>query len=276
MGKTYLKPATISGNKTNRKINIEDVSMLDDDFFSSILDKSTKRASLILQIILNKKDLVVKEITTQKKLTSIDNKSIILDANAVDSNNKQYNIEIQKVKQKDIILRARFHLSILDTYNLKKSKNFSSIPETYIIFICDFDLFKENKPIYVVERYVNHKYLFNDLEHIIFVNCKYNKEDSDIGKLIHDIKGKVGERKWYNVFEISKEEGEKKMGQNCERIRQEGYKLGIEVGYKQGEENVTTNHIISMLKEGLGIELISDITKKNKEDILSFKEKYKL
>ena len=53
------------------------------------------------------------------------------------------------------------------------------------------------------------------------------------------------------------------MGQICDAIRQEGI--------KKGEDNI----IVSMLKKGFSIDVISDATEKSKEYILSIKNTLK-
>ena len=263
MSKTKSIPAS-----STKSFNFKNISLLDDAWFTTSLDNNLKLASFILNIVLNKNDLVVTKITTQKKLTNINNKSVVLDALAIDSNKKQYNIEIQKANTPNIILRSRFHLSLLDAYNLKKSNDFNKLPETYIIFFCNFDLFKEGEASYVVERYVNGKKLFNDLEHLIFINCKYNDLNSSIGKLIHDMKSSIYDKKCYNIFIENEEKGDSKMGEQCNMIRQEGIKIG--------RERTVSSLIIAMLKENLSIDLISKITKKSEKTILKIKEKNNL
>ena len=275
MVKNNKKLDTITSKKTDSKIIFNDTSMMNDLRFSSSLDNNPTLATFILKIVLEKEDLVVKEITTQKRINSLVNKSIILDAYAIDSKNRYYNIEIQKAKTKDIILRSRYHLSIIDSNNLEKNNDFTKLPETYVIFFCNFDLFKENKPIYKVERVVNLKKLFNDKEHIVFVNCTYQDITTDIGKLIHDMKSKIGEEKCYNIFSESDEIGEENMGQICDAIRQEGIKIGESNGIKIGESNGINSVITTMIENGYEIEEISKITKKTKEYILSIENKIK-
>ena len=269
------KSDVVTENKDNT-IAYENSSLLDDAWFTTSLDDNPKLATFILQIIIGKDDLVVKKISSQKKLSNIKNRSVILDALAFDSNNTQYNIEIQKTPTPDIKLRTRYHLSLLDSYNLRKSNDFNKLPETYIIFICDFDLFNKGEPIYLVERKVNDEFRFDDLEHIIFVNCKYDDTKTNIGKLIHDIKSKIGEEKCYNIFVENEEGGEDKMGEQCERLRQEGIVIGVNKGKALGAEQTNLEHIIEMLKEGYPIESISKITKKTGKDIIAIKNKNKL
>ena len=275
MVKNNKKLDTITSKKTDSKIIFNDTSMMNDLRFSSSLDNNPTLATFILKIVLEKEDLVVKEITTQKRINSLVNKSIILDAYAIDSKNRYYNIEIQKAKTKDIILRSRYHMSIIDSNNLEKNNDFTKLPETYVIFFCNFDLFKENKPIYKVERVVNKKKLFNDKEHIVFVNCTYQDITTDIGKLIHDMKSKIGEEKCYNIFSESDDIGEENMGQICDAIRQEEIKSGESNGIKIGESNGINSVITTMIENGYEIEEISKITKKTKEHILSIKNKLK-
>ena len=254
----------VAPDKIDNKIDFKNSSLLDDAWFTSSLDDNPKLATFILQIIIGRKDLVVTKITTQKKLKNIKKRSIILDAHAYDSKNRQYNIEIQKAKNRDVILRSRYLLSLLDSYNLRKNNDFKKLPETYIIFICDFDLFNKGKPIYLVDRFVNGEFKFNDLEHIIFVNCKYEDMESDIGKLIHDMKSKTGEQKCYNIFVENEEGGEDKMGQQCEQLRQEGF------------NKTALEYIISMLEEGADIDFISKVTKKSKDEIIAIKKDHNL
>ena len=90
------------------------------------------------------------------------------------------------------------------------------------------------------------------------------------------MKSKINEKKCYNIFiENEEEEGESKMGQQCEMIRQEGIRIGKERVKKLYEEK-EISYIVAMLKKGYSIDDISDITKKSQKDILSIKEKNKL
>ena len=81
------------------------------------------------------------------------------------------------------------------------------------------------------------------------------------------------------------------MGQICDAIRQEGIKIGesrglaqgieigevkgIEIGEANGIKKGEDNIIVSMLKKGFSIDVISDATEKSKEYILSIKNKLK-
>lgn len=61
-----------------------------------------------------------------------------------------------------------------------------NLPETYVIFITEHDVFGRNKPIYHVDRFIREtEEFFGDGSHIIYVNATY-KDDSELGKLMHD------------------------------------------------------------------------------------------
>ena len=260
MNEEYKREFTIVEEDKSIEKYIEDNSLMNDIRFRSTLDNNIELASFILNIVLRKKDLVVDKIKTQESLDLVDNRSVILDAHAIDSNNVHYNIEMQKTKTLDIIYRSRFHLSIMDTNNLNKGNKFSKLPETYVIFFCNFDLYKKNKSIYRVERYVDKKHLFNDKEHIIFINCTYKNIKNDIGKLIHDMKSKIGEKKCYNIFEKNDLGAIEKMGQVSEKI----------------VRDTLNDVIVKMIEKGFSIEDISEITKKSTREIRLIKTKHKL
>ena len=63
-----------------------------------------------------------------------------------------------------------------------------SLPENYVIFITESDQYGDGKPFHRIERVdldSDGNQLFNDGEHILYVNGAY-RGDSDIGKLMHD------------------------------------------------------------------------------------------
>lgn len=79
----------------------------------------------------------------------------------------------------------------MDMDNLKAKKQFSTLPNTYVIFITENDFFGKGKAIYPIERInLATKELFNDGEHILYVNGAYSnaEDDSDLAKLIHDFR----------------------------------------------------------------------------------------
>lgn len=59
------------------------------------------------------------------------------------------------------------------------------LPESYVIFITENDIYKKGKTLYKIDRYVDGEQLFDDEAHIIYVNGQY-KGDDPIGDLMHD------------------------------------------------------------------------------------------
>jgi len=61
-----------------------------------------------------------------------------------------------------------------------------NLPESYVIFITENDIFGKGLPLYHIERTIKECNIpFDDESHIIYVNGKYEENDS-IGDLIHD------------------------------------------------------------------------------------------
>ena len=170
---------------------LDSLRLLDDDFMTRVFDRNFPAAELLLRIILQKEDLQVKEIAVQKveKSPVSKGRSITLDIFAVDSVGRNYDIEVQRSRQGAHIKRARFHSAVRDPRMLKATEDFSQIDESYVIFITEKDVIGRGQAIYPINRYFEDTMeLFDDGNHIIFVNGAYKNDASPIGRLMHDFR----------------------------------------------------------------------------------------
>lgn len=161
--------------------------LIDDDFMNACFDGYTDGAELLLRIILNKPDLRVKSVKTQRRMKNLIGRDVCLDIDADDDAGKEYNIEVQRADKGADKKRARYHSSILDAHLLHPGDDFSNLPETFVIFITENDVIGKGKPIYSIERRIDDTdELFDDGEHIIYVNGADKDASTELGKLMHD------------------------------------------------------------------------------------------
>ena len=160
---------------------------IDDDFMRCMFKNNIPLAELVLRILTDKPDLIITACQTQKDMKRLAGaRSLCLDAYGTDSQNKKYDLEIQRADRGAGPHRARYHSSVMDVENLDAGQEFDELPDTYTIFITEKDFFGEGKPIYPIERinFATGK-LFSDGEHILYVNGEY-RGNSEVGKLMYD------------------------------------------------------------------------------------------
>lgn len=166
---------------------LKELRPIDDDFMRCLFKDNIPLAEQVLRIIIGKKDLVITDCQTQKDMKRLAGaRSICLDAYGRDSENKKYDLEIQRTDKGADPHRARYHSSVMDIENLDAGQEFKELPETYTIFITEKDFYGKGEPFYIVERVnLTTGKNFEDGEHILYVNGEY-RGDSDLGKLMHD------------------------------------------------------------------------------------------
>ena len=178
---------------------IQELTLMDDVFMTKVFEDNIECTELVINIILNKK-LKVKSVKTQYTIKNLQGRGVRLDIHAESEDGKQFNIEIQRQNKGAGEKRARYNSSILDANSLISGEDFNKLPDTYVIFITENDVFKHNKPIYLIERtIIGEGELFNDGSHIIYVNNKI-QDDTPLGKLMHDFKCKSPEQMNYEIL----------------------------------------------------------------------------
>ncbi len=95
-------------------------------------------------------------------------------------------LEIQRAEKGAGAKRARYNSSLIDSDILPSGVEVQNLADTYVIFITETDVIGKNKPIYHIDRCIREAgEFFDDGSHIIYVNASY-KDDSELGKLMHD------------------------------------------------------------------------------------------
>lgn len=190
---SLIKPALTP--EAERQQNLEQLANyrpLDDDFMRELFRNNLQLAQYVLRIILNNPNLeLVKEETQYDLQHLFGERSICLDVYGEDSEYQIYDCEIQRNDEGADPHRARYHSSAMDVENLKEKQKFKDLPNTFVIFITENDVFRAGKAIYPIERMnIATGDPFNDGEHIIYINGAYeNEEDtSELAKLIHDFR----------------------------------------------------------------------------------------
>lgn len=170
------------------KKTIEGLTLFDDDLMSKVFDENIEATTLLLRIILQQENIKVTKVKGQVELKNpiVGGRTIKLDIDATLDDDEKIDIEVQRDTEGSHPKRVRFHSSMLDSRMLKEKEKFKELKDSYVIFICEHDKFKQGLPLYHIDRYIREtNELFQDGSHIIYVNGKYDGED-EIGQLMHD------------------------------------------------------------------------------------------
>ena len=238
---------------------LQRLRLMDDDFMTICFDNYIEGAELLLKIILDRDDLKVSEVKTQKELKNIQGRSVRLDIHATDKQGNKYDIEIQRADKGANKERARYHSALLDSSMLNPNDDFTGLRENYVyvIFITENDVLGMNEPIYHIERTVlEHNVQFNDGEHIIYVNGSIRTDDSALGKLMSDFYCTKADGMYYKELSDKvrhykeSEEGVKTMCDIWEEVKNEGIQEGKIEGKIEGKLEASIENAKTMLRLG--------------------------
>ena len=165
---------------------IRKIRLIDDTFFNVCFDNYIEGMQLLLRIFFGRDDLVVRHVVTQQSADNLYGRGVRFDVLAEDSEGKLYDCEVQRANEGAIPRRARYNSSMMDSRELAKGAEFSELPETWVIFITENDIYGAGFPLYHVERVVRElQRPFDDGAHILYVNGA-NRDDTPLGRLMQD------------------------------------------------------------------------------------------
>ena len=237
---------------------IKNFTLMSDIFMRNVF-KQRECLEYVLQVIMEKQDLKVIEQIIQKDYKNLQGRSAIMDCVARDSEGKQFDVEIQQDNEGASPKRARYHSGLLDMNTLNPGQDFDELPESYVIFITRDDILGYDFPIYHIDRHIKEADdSFQDEAHIIYVNSR-KQEDTELGRLMHDLHCKNADEMHSpvlakRVHELKDtQKGVELMCHEMEKI----YSEGMESGEKRGELKAKKETALSLAEMGLPVEKIA-------------------
>ena len=176
--------------------------LFDDELLSAVFSGNIEVTQLLIRILLNRNDLTVTKSITQFEKRNLFGRSVKLDVVAEDIFKTEYNIEIQRADAGAGAKRIRYHQAMLDSHTLRKGGTFKDLPNLFIIFILEHDIFERGNPIYRVNKTLDIKdkdgnnLPFDDDCNIMYVNGEYRGDDP-LGKLMHDFSTSNADEMYY-------------------------------------------------------------------------------
>lgn len=161
----------------------------DDRFMQACFKDDANAAKLILRVTAGLDIKEFKSLTFQDRFENLKGHSIIADIHAVANDGKEAIIEIQRGDKGADLRRARYIGSLLDAQLLPASEDYVNIPDNYVIFITEHDVYKNGQGLYKIDSYIDKDGKLEpagDGRHIIYVNGEYEGDD-EVGKLVHDL-----------------------------------------------------------------------------------------
>ena len=269
----------MADNKTERDLDFErrheeylqrlrGLRLLDDNFMTKVFeDKGC--SEVLLQVVLDRDDLTIREVHSQYGLNNIQGRSARLDILAVDEQNRAYNNEIQRNDRGAEVRRARYNSGLMDANITNPGDRYDQLYETYVIFITENDILKAGLPIYHIDRMIRETGKeFGDGAHIIYVNSRV-KDDTKLGRLMQDFTCTNPNDMNYPVLaqrvRYFKEDtkGVATMCRAFEEVREDGKLEGKLEGARDNSLEVAR----SMLADGVPYEVIAKYTKLSVEEV---------
>ena len=212
--------STEQTTKKKRK-TLEELTIKDDYLFKRIMsekDICIKFVQIILGIDI--KDIVY--IKTEEVVKELyDSKGIRLDVYLKDEDEVVYNIEMQvtSLGEEEFAKRFRYYEAMIDSYLLRAGQKYKDLNKLFIVFICPFEIFKNERTIYTFKIFCEEDKsieLKDDVTKIFITTKSLNKENlsEDFLALLKYIDGNITDNPFVNelenkIHEIKKDEKER-------------------------------------------------------------------
>ena len=206
-----------------------------------------------------------------------------------DEEGRVYDIEMQCTNspRNNLAKRSRFYQSLIDGELLDKGKPYEELNPSYVIFICTFDPFHRNLPIYTFTHCCqeDNRVKSKDEETRMFLNSKgsENAVDPEIAAFLRYVDGKAAKGKFVESLDqevhlvksmdkvrreymiilsggFKRRQKEKDIRQGMRQGMLQGMQKGIQKGIQEGRQKEREANIVAMLKEKIPMETISRIT----------------
>lgn len=136
-----------------KKEQVRDFRPIDDTFFEVLADDKGVCQEL-LQTILEDETLIVEDVIVQSSKRNIYGRSVRLDALCTLGNGKKCNVEVQRSNGDNHLKRVRFNSSSITIHESQKGQQFKEIVDVIVVYISEFDIFKQKKVIYHVDSVI--------------------------------------------------------------------------------------------------------------------------
>ncbi len=185
--------------------NFEDLTIADDYMFYHVMQNEDLCKTLLNSILADHIG-EIKDITVQKSFETVTRaKGIRLDVWVTDATDKQYNIEMQATKNRDLARRMRYYQSAIDSHLLEKGGHYSELTDAFIIFICPFDYPGKGLPVYTFKSLCleDGRTLLDDGTTKIMVNslAAEKAENSNLKAFLEYMNGKASKNEFIQSLE---------------------------------------------------------------------------
>ena len=264
--------------------SFDELTIADDFMFCKIM-QDEEICKSFLEMTLADKIGKISYLSSQNAITTgAEAKSIRLDILVKDETGKSYDIEMQAVNEHNIPKRMRYYQAALDILFLDKGEHYSSLNDSYIIFLCLFDSIGKDMPLYTFENICleDRQILLNDGAKKIIINANAFTKTKDknlsgfleyvkTGKVTTDFTGRI-ETMIEKLKNNEQARSEYRFISGLEMDaryygRQEGIKEGIKEGIAQGAYQKALDMASAFKRLGIDIAKISEGTGLSREEI---------
>ena len=261
--------------------SFDELTFQDNFIFQKVmLKKHICKAVLERLLDISIKDIVY--IHEEKNLdVRWDTKSVRLDVFVNDDKGTVFNIEMQTSKDmEELVKRTRFYQSILDMYHIQKGQKYTTLNDSYVIFICTFPVFTGHRHKYTFRNVCieDHDIALNDGATKLFLSTKGTQNDvskplqafldyidgqkatdellRDIDDAVHEVKHCEAWKEEYSMLSM-----------DHYKYWKEGMTEGIAEGLAQGKAEGKAEVVIQMLRKQLSLEMIAEVTNFTVEEV---------
>ena len=250
---------------------------LEDDFLFAKVMMDAEICRRVLETILK---IPIKKIsipTTQRTIDILlESKGVRLDVYVDDDEDTVFNAEMERSKKRELPKRSRYYQGNIDLDLISTGQPYTALKKSFIIFICTFDPFDENRCVYTFKNICeeDHQLQLGDETTKIFLNTTGDMTDLDIElkEFLMYIQNSTDEfassTKGTLVKEIHKRVSEVRQSKEMEVEYMTLFQRDMEnreLGREEGKEESLKIFIRNMLNRGMSDEDICALAECTKE-----------
>ena len=229
-------------------------------FAAAMMEGDNSKA--FLSCLLGK---VIKRVEISREKSIVyhpEQKGIRLDVFCEDEENTRYNVEMQVLNRK-VLKRARYYHGQIDIELLLAGTEYEELPDSFVIFICDFDPFGGGKYQYTARMKLKEipEAEYEDGMHTIFLSTKGRNESEVPGELAAflkfagasleaseaDYKSDLVRQFQRSIHRIKSDREMRSRYMLFEEMMRDEYKAGKAAGEAEGETKGRADYIAAVV-----------------------------